>query len=144
MRIPKYYLEAFKNPNIPTKIRIKKIKVKCPLESSEGKMFWEWAQYHPIAKQRLYHIPNGGSRNKIEAKNLKAQGVKSGVSDYFLSYPHNGKPGLYIELKRRDRGVCSLTEEQAQWLAASERLGYATKVVYGADEAIKAVEDYLK
>lgn len=27
----------------------------------------------------LYHVPNGGSRNRIEAANLKEEGVKAGV-----------------------------------------------------------------
>lgn len=120
------------------------MKIKCPLESTEGKTFWEWAQYHPIAKRRLYHIPNGGSRNIIEARNLKLQGTREGVSDYFLSYPCNGKSGLYIELKRADKSLSRLTEKQGAWLAESERLGYATKVAYGALDAINAVEDYLK
>ena len=31
----------------------------------------------------LFHIPNGGSRNKIEAAKLKAQGVKAGCRIYF-------------------------------------------------------------
>lgn len=117
---------------------------KCPTEFQEAKLFWEWAQYHPIAKSRLFAIPNGGSRNKLEARNMKLTGIRAGISDYMLAYPSGDKHGLFLELKRANRALSRLTEEQAQWLAASERLGYATKVAYGAEEAIKAVEDYLK
>jgi VRR-NUC domain-containing protein len=129
-------------PELPKELR--KPTIKCPLESSEAKTFWEWAQYHPIAKNYLFAIPNGGSRNAIEAKNLQAQGVKKGVSDYFLAHPANGKHGMFIELKRANKAISRLTLEQAMWLGQCERIGYATKVAYGADEAIRAVEEYLK
>lgn len=121
-----------------------KVKIICPLESSEAKTFWAWAQYHNIARDHLFAVPNGGSRNVIEAKNMKATGVKQGIADYFMAYPHGGKHGLFLELKRRDKSVSRLTVEQAAWLAQCERRGYHTSVAYGADEAIKAVEDYLK
>lgn len=121
-----------------------KIKTKCPLESTEAKKFWQWSRYHPIAKLYLYAVQNGGYRNPREAKNQKDSGTRAGVSDYNLPYPHNGKHGLWIELKRADKSVSRLTEEQAAWLAAMELLGHATCVAYGADEAIKAVEEYLR
>ena len=47
----------------------------------------------------IYHCPNGGYRNKIEAANLKRQGVKSGVPDLFLPVPRKNKHGLFIEMK---------------------------------------------
>jgi hypothetical protein len=121
-----------------------KIKIKCPTESAEAKTLWAWAQYHPIAKNHLFAIPNGGTRNIREAVNMRLQGVKAGVSDYFLAYPYKDKGGLFIELKRTNKNLCRLTEEQATWLAQCERSGYATKIAYGADEAIKAIEDYLR
>jgi hypothetical protein len=124
--------------------RITKKGFNCPLESTEAKTFWAWAQYHPIAKYCLFAIPNGGSRNVREAKNMKDQGVRKGVSDYFLAHPWNGKGGLFIELKRANKAISRLSVEQAAWLAQSERVGYATKCAYGADEAIRAVEEYLK
>lgn len=119
-------------------------KIKCPLESSEAKTFWQWSQYHPIAKDHLFAVPNGGTRNVREAVNMRAQGVRVGVSDYMLAHPSNGKAGLFIELKRSDKTISRLSADQAIWLARMERVGYATKVAYGAEEAIKAVEEYLK
>ena len=44
----------------------------------------------------VFAVPNGGSRNFLEAKNLKMQGVMSGVSDLILLMPN--KP-VFIELK---------------------------------------------
>jgi hypothetical protein len=38
---------------------------------------WQQGKYHEL--ELLYHIPNGGSRNKLEAANLKA-GSESGRS----------------------------------------------------------------
>ncbi len=121
-----------------------KVKIKCPLESSEAKTFWAWAQYHAIAKHYLFAIPNGGSRNAREAKNMQAQGVRPGVADYFLAYPHKDKGGLWIELKRVNKAISKLSIEQAAWLAQCLRVGYSVKTAYGAEEAIRAVEEYLK
>src|SRR5574343_479576 len=51
----------------------------------------------------LHHIPNGGSRGndvrsqQIRGAQLKAQGVKSGVSDVFLPVKRGQFSGLYIE-----------------------------------------------
>src|SRR5687768_14032002 len=50
--------------------------------------------------QWLYAIPNGGERNKAVAARLKAEGVKSGVSDLCLPYRAKGYGGLYIEMKK--------------------------------------------
>ena len=47
----------------------------------------------------MFHIPNGGSRNKLEASNLKKQGVKAGVPDLFLPVGRGSYHGLFIELK---------------------------------------------
>lgn len=60
------------------------------MEVDEQRAVFEWAEYakgkYPWLKW-MHHIPNGGSRNKIEAVRLKAQGVKRGVPDIFLPYP---------------------------------------------------------
>lgn len=47
----------------------------------------------------LFAVPNGGSRNIIEAKNLKAQGIKSGVSDLLLLISKKGYSCLCLESK---------------------------------------------
>ena len=38
----------------------------------------------------LYHVPNGGSRNKAEASKLKRMGVRAGVPDLVLPVPRAG------------------------------------------------------
>lgn len=72
-------------------------------EADHQKLIFEWAalNYGKYPELRfMYHTPNGGSRNVIEAVNLKAQGVRSGVPDICLPVPKGKYHGLYIELKR--------------------------------------------
>jgi hypothetical protein len=49
---------------------------------------------------KLFAIPNGGERNIIVAARLKAEGVKSGVSDLMLPVARQGFHGLFIEMKK--------------------------------------------
>ena len=56
-------------------------------EATEQERVINWATFY--AKDfpeldLLYHVPNGGSRNQLEAANLKRQGVKAGVPDLVL------------------------------------------------------------
>lgn len=90
----------------------------------------------------LYHVPNGGSRNPIEGRNLKMQGVRRGVPDICLPVPRGGFHGLYIELKRRKGGVVS--EEQAVWIDRLNRVGYRAVVCHGWDAAREEIEAYLR
>lgn len=60
----------------------------------------KWSQQPSIRRQwpelaLLHHIPNGGTRDAVEAKHLKQQGVKSGVPDLCLSYPVRYRPFRY-------------------------------------------------
>lgn len=48
----------------------------------------------------MYAIPNGGERNAATAARLKAEGVKSGVSDVCLPFSRRDFHGLYIEMKK--------------------------------------------
>ena len=64
----------------------------------------KWSQQPSIRRQwpelaLLHHIPNGGTRDAVEAKHLKQQGVKSGVPDLCLPVPRGQYHGLYIEMK---------------------------------------------
>ena len=48
----------------------------------------------------LFHVPNGGYRNKREAGKFKAMGVKAGVLDLWFPVKRGIYPGLIIELKQ--------------------------------------------
>lgn len=48
----------------------------------------------------MYAIPNGGERQIAVAARMKAEGVKSGVSDICLPIRKRGYSGFYIEMKK--------------------------------------------
>lgn len=98
--------------------------------------------YCDLKKIPCFHIPNGGSRDAREARNLKLQGVKPGVPDLFVPLARSGFHGLFIEMKRRNGGRVS--EKQAEWIERLQAENYAAVVCHGADEAINAIELYMR
>ena len=54
---------------------------------------WNMQQYPEL--ELLYHVPNGGKRDKATAAVLKRQGVKAGVPDLVLPVARCGYHGLY-------------------------------------------------
>lgn len=112
-------------------------------EATEQERVICWCEYlagrYPELKL-IYHVPNGGSRNTLEAANLKRQGVKAGVPDLSLPVARKGFHGLYIEMKF---GRGKTTEHQQWWLSELQKQGYKTAVCYGADEAIETLKEYL-
>jgi len=89
----------------------------------------------------LFHIPNGGTRNKIEAGHLKAQGVKAGVPDIFLPVARVGYHGLWIELKV---GKNKTSHEQDKWIADLNEQDFAVSVCYSWVEASEHLKFYLE
>lgn len=112
-----------------------------PTEHWEQVQLFAWAENLPEL-ELMHAIPNGGKRDIRTAIKLKAEGVKPGVPDIFLPLPLGGKHGLYIELKRRKYG--RVTEEQAAWLEALMRHGYACAVCHGWEMARDVIIDYLR
>ena len=113
-------------------------------EATEQEALIEWCGWHEGRHPELkliFHIPNGGSRNTIEAANLKRQGVKAGVPDLCLPVPKNGYHGLYIEMKY---GRNKTSEKQEEWLKALWEQGYYVAVCYGAEEAERLIASYLQ
>lgn len=89
----------------------------------------------------LFHIPNGGSRHKVEAGKLKAMGVKPGVPDLFLPIPKRSWNGLFIELKN-EKGKSS--KEQLKWIDGLIDYGYCTLVSIGFKKAKEDIVWYLR
>ena len=116
-----------------------------PTEAQEQRTLFEWAavmsQRYPVLRL-MHHIPNGGSRNPAEARNLRAQGVRPGVPDIFLPCARGGRHGLYIELKRQRGGRVSA--EQREMLEALRREGYAAVVCAGWEAARDVIIKYLE
>lgn len=119
-------------------------KYKKRSEATEQELLMDWCKLlenrYPELKL-LYHIPNGGSRNAVEAANLKRQGVKAGVPDLCLPVARSGFHGLYIEMKY---GKNKTTEKQNEWLEALKEQGYFTTVCYGAEDAERVLSSYLR
>jgi len=88
----------------------------------------------------MFHVPNGGSRNKAEAANLKQQGVKAGVPDIVLPVARGLYHGLFIEFKV---GTNKLTPEQHDWLEALKAEDYCAVCVNGWENAVKTIEQYI-
>ena len=113
-------------------------------EGNEQEALFDWAA---LARCRfpeldlLYHIPNGGSRNRLEAAKLRRQGVKSGVPDLCLPVARGGYHGLYIEMKY---GKNKTSENQNKWLADLRAQDYAVAVCYGWQEAQQVITNYLE
>ena len=99
----------------------------------------------------LHAIPNGGSRDKREAANMKREGVTAGIWDLHLPVPCPGVIGdqwhsLWIEVKRpaspgRRRG--QLTTEQKAFGQFVREHGNATFVGYCTQSIIDAIVRYL-
>lgn len=107
----------------------------------------------------IFAIPNGGSRNVMEAANLKRSGVLSGVSDLFIAEPSmidvnlsSDKTsiyvpkfvtyhGMFIEMKY---GKNKLQESQIKFSEIVLSKGYHFVTCYSFDDFKKEVENYLK
>lgn len=99
-------------------------------ESGHQEALFSWAAYRTEIMpelQYMYHVPNGGKRDKATAAVLKRQGVKAGVPDIMLPAARAGYHGLYIELKA---GENTTTKKQKEWLEYLRQQGYYTAVCY--------------
>lgn len=79
-----------------------------------------------------FAVPNGGNRNIITAKKMKAEGVKAGVPDMFFPALK-----LFIELKRTKGG--NVSAEQKHMKERLELAGYKVAICHGAKEAVDII-----
>ena len=117
------------------------ILVKDVLEMSDSQTQEAIIDYCDLKHYTCFHIPNGGSRNKAEAKKLKRQGVRAGVPDLFFPVAKRGYHGLFIELKV---GKNKATEKQLQWLDFLNGQGYKAVVCVGFDSAKETIDWYME
>ena len=101
---------------------------------------WFRLQYRQF-RNLLFSVPNGGCRNPIEAKIMKAEGVVPGVSDLILLVSRKGFNSLCMECKT-DKG--SQSENQLIWQADCEANGNKYVIFRSVDEFINIVNEYLK
>ena len=114
-------------------------------EAQEQTWLFQWAQAMQALRwpelRLMFHVPNGGHRNKVEAARLKAQGVKPGVPDIFLPVARKGYHGLFIELKRLVGGKVS--PEQEKMIGDLNKQGYLAVVCKGWNAAADVIEKYM-
>jgi hypothetical protein len=101
-----------------------------------------WFKHHyPELDDDFHHFANERRCSPQEGHILKAMGVKRGVADFFLALPHNGKAGLWIELKV---GKNKPSKEQQAFLDRKAQRGYEAICVWGTDAARQAIKNYLQ
>lgn len=126
------------------KVLGKEPKKKVQHEAKEQELLFRWAELQKCKYPELrllFAIPNGGSRHKIEAFNLKKQGVKSGIPDLMFPVSRKGYNGLFIEMKA---GKGKTSENQEEWLRDLGEQGYKAKVCYGWEDAKNTILEYLE
>jgi len=109
-----------------------------PLEKHEQVALAAWLDFHGVV---WTHVPNGGSRDRREASNLKRQGVRAGIPDVLVFSHAPLRPdarGVAIELKRERGGRTSA--EQRAWLDRMTGLGWVTYIAHGSRDAIRFLE----
>ena len=99
-----------------------------------------WFRYQ-YPEELIYAIPNGGQRNIITAKKLKAEGVTAGIPDLFIAAACGGYNGIYIELKNGSKGC--LSENQRSIIAHLQQKNYKVAVCRSFDEFTSIINAYL-
>ena len=117
-------------------------------EHTEQVAVIQWYRYqYPKYAECLWSIPNGShlagdSRLRaIKMNNMKAEGLKVGVSDLFLMIPKSNWHGLFLEMKVKGG---KLSDSQKEFMGLATLMGYQAVVCYGFDEAKDAITEYLK
>jgi hypothetical protein len=108
-------------------------KTKHPSETQETIRVAQWLKRNRVL---FCHVPNEGARGQREASVLSMMGTRKGVPDLLIFTPprESESRGVAIEMKRVSGAGPSPAQEH--WLRELALLGWATKVCYGADEAI--------
>ncbi len=114
-------------------------------DNEEARMQIEFFRQVPLFFPRLpdkllFAVPNGGSRHKIEAANMKRQGVKAGVADVILQIPKKGFASLCLEFKTK---TGRQSKEQREYQRQVEMAGSKYVVVRSVEEAIGEMRMYL-
>lgn len=89
---------------------------------------------------KAFAIPNGGLRNIVVAKKLKAEGVRAGTPDIFIPVPCGRYCGMFLEMKKRKGG--SVSQEQYEFFCGVQ-MDYFTAIGHGAQHAIELVSTYF-
>ena len=93
---------------------------------------WFRLQYPNLV---IFAVPNGGSRNLYEAKNMKESGTLAGVAD--LVIVGNGGKVLFIEMKA---GKNKQEDSQVLFQNKVEKLGHKYIICRSREQFMKEVD----
>ena len=111
---------------------------KYPLEDDEQIAFVNWFKLK-YKDYLIFSIPNGGSRNIIEASKLKRTGATAGIPDLAILMPNSKM--IFIEMKKSKGGT--LSKSQKEVIPKIENLGFTVLIGYGFLDAKEKFEEYL-
>lgn len=106
------------------------------IESGIQQSCVKWFRY-AFPQYIIFSIPNGGSRNAIEAANLKKEGALAGASDLMIVAERRV---LFVEMKKPG-GKQQKTQKEFQHRV--EVLGHKYVVCYSLDDFMQKVKDWL-
>lgn len=114
-----------------------------PYEGKEKYLQVSVINYLRMMNYFCIHVPNGGSRNSIEAKNLKKQGVLPGCPDILIfegiklikNEVYTFYPLCVIELKVKGG---KLSDYQDVFLKKLEQKGYLVIICYSLTSLIES------
>ena len=94
---------------------------------------------YPELADDFHHFANERKCSQQRGRILKRMGVKKGVSDLFLAFPHNGYHGLWIELKVDSKA----SKVQLVFGERKKQRGYDFRVTYGFESSKEYILSYL-
>ena len=113
-------------------------------EDQEQITLMSWAHRVKFGNGRLsdylIHIPNGGSRNIIEAAKFKQMGVRAGFPDLLMLIPNKYYPFMGIELKTK---TGRQSDHQKAYQKEFDSIGAKYVVCRSLEEFIEVVNGYL-
>jgi hypothetical protein len=113
-----------------------------PTESQIQMSFCDYvAKVRPESRDAIIKIKNEGKLSWQKGKQNKREGLCKGAADIFVAIPTTEHSGLWMEFKTKTGKV---SKEQAEFGVAQILRGYGYVVVRSVDEAIEALEDYLR
>lgn len=120
-------------------------------EADHGRLLATWLKQRGIL---FLHVPNEGVRSVMTASDLIKQGLQPGAPDYLIfsvrpSPPPGNYPppaGVAIELKRvgwkpKNKADKARLLMQQEFLDNLAREGWATKICYGWEDAVKFLQE---
>ncbi|MFJ1490742.1 VRR-NUC domain-containing protein [Capnocytophaga canis] len=96
-----------------------------------------WFKYQ-YPQYLIFAVPNGGSRNTLEAKRLQQEGVLAGVSDLIVIAPNKT---LFIEMKH---GKGKQTDKQKEFQKQVQQLGFSYFVCNSFDKFQNIIENEIE